>query len=71
MSFIEKIFLKTQKIREIVTVENIGLVRLLDITAGSGVKTNTKLTQIFKLREKSKTGIQICLYTVTLTSNFG
>ena len=57
MSFIEKIILKTQKIRGIVTVENIGLVRLLDLTAGSGVKTNTKLTQIFKLREKSKTGI--------------
>ena len=71
MSFIEKIFLKTQKIREIVTVENIGLVRLLDITAGSGVKTNTKLTQIFKLREKNKTGIQSCLYAVTLTPNFG
>ena len=70
MSFIEKIFLKTQKIREIVTVENIGLVRLLDITAGSGVKTNTKLTQIFKLRKKSKTGIQSCMYTVTQTPNF-
>ena len=36
-------------------------------TADFGVKTNAKLTPIFKLREKSKTGIQSCLFTVTLT----
>ena len=54
--------------REIEGVENIRLVRLLDLTAVFGVKTNAKLTPIFKLRKKSKTGIQSCLYvTVTLT----
>ena len=52
--------------REIVIVENI----LLDLTADFGVKTNAKLTPIFKLREKSKTGIQSCLSTVTLTPIF-
>ena len=44
--------------KEIVIVENIRLVRLLDLTADFGVKTNAKLTPIFKLREKSNTGIQ-------------
>ena len=38
--------------------ENIRLVRQLDLTADFGVKTITKLTPIFKLREKSKTSIQ-------------
>ena len=54
-------------IREFVIVENIRLVCLLDLTADFGVKTNAKLTPIFELREKSKTGIQSCLYTVALT----
>ena len=49
--------------REIVIYENIRLVCLLDLTADFGVKTNAKLMPIFKLREKSKTGIQSCLYT--------
>ena len=53
--------------REIVIVENIRMVRLLDLTADFGVKTNAKLKPIFKLRVKSKTDIQSCLYTVTLT----
>ena len=44
--------------KEIVIVENIRLVRLLDLTADFGVKTNAILTPIFKLREKSNTGIQ-------------
>ena len=52
--------------KEFVIVENIRLVRLLDLTADFGVKKNAKLTPIFKLREKVKTGIQSCLYTVTL-----
>ena len=30
--------------------------RLLDLTADFGVKINAKLTPIFKLQEKSKTG---------------
>ena len=34
--------------REFVIVENIRLVRLLDLTADFGVKTNAKLTPIFK-----------------------
>ena len=51
--------------REIEIEEN--LVRLLDLTADFGVKTNAKLTPIFKLREKSKTGIQSCLYALTMT----
>ena len=57
-------------IREIVIVENIRLVRLLTancLLADFGVKTNAKLLPIFKLREKNKTGIQSCLYTVTMT----
>ena len=58
-------------IREFEVVKNIRLVCLLDLTMDFGVKINTKLTSIFKLREKSKTGIQSCLYTtVTLTPNF-
>ena len=57
-------------IREVVLVENIRLVRLLDLTADYEVKTNAKLTLNFKLREKSKPGFQSCLYTVTLTPNF-
>ena len=36
---------------KIVIVENIRLVRLLDLTADFGVKTNAKLTPIFKLQE--------------------
>ena len=56
--------------REIVTVENRRSVRLLDLTADFGVKTNAKLTPIFMLQEKRKTGIQSCLYTVTLTPIF-
>ena len=57
--------------REIVIVENISLVRLLDLTADFiGFKTNAKLTPIFKLREKSKTGTQSCRYTITLIPIF-
>ena len=41
---------------------------MLYLTVDFGVKT--KLTPIFKLRKKSKTGIQSCLYTVTLTPIF-
>ena len=44
---------------EIVVVENISPVCLLDLTADFGVKTNAKLTLIFKLREKSKTVRQL------------
>ena len=55
-------------LREIVRVENICLVRLLNLTADFGVKTNAKLTPIFKL--VFKTGIQSCLYTVSLTPIF-
>ena len=44
-------------LRDIVIVENIRLVRRLALTADFGVKTNAKLTQIFQLRERSKTGI--------------
>ena len=47
-----------------------SLVRLLELIADFGVKTNAKLTPIFKSREKSKTGIQSCLYTATLTPTF-
>ena len=47
-------------------LKNSRLVCLLDLTADFGVKTNAKLTPIFKLREReSKTGIQSCLYTGT------
>ena len=54
--------------REFVTVENISPVCLLDLTADDiEVKTNTKLTPNCQLREKSKSGIPSCLYTVTLT----
>ena len=58
------------KNREIVVVENIRLVGLLDLTSVFGVENNAQLTPIFKLQEKSKTGIQSCLYTVTLTPIF-
>ena len=51
-----------KKSTDIVIVEN--------ITADFGVKRNAKLTPIFKLQEVSKTGIQSCLYTVTLTPIF-
>ena len=51
------LFELTFKTRELVIEENIRLVRLLDLTADLGVKTNANLTQIFQLREKSKTGI--------------
>ena len=44
-------------IREIVIVENIRLVRLLDLTADFGVKTSAKLTTMLKLREKRKPDI--------------
>ena len=53
-----------QTFREFVIVENKRLVCLLDLTADFGVKTNAKLTPIFELREKSKTGIQSCLYRI-------
>ena len=53
-------FLKT---RDIAIVENIRLVRLLDLTADFELKKKRKL------REKRKTGIQSSL-TVTLTSFF-
>ena len=57
--------------REIAIVENLWLlVRLLDLTADFGVKTNAKFSPIFKLRKESKTGIQSCLYTVTLIPFF-
>ena len=46
------------KSREIVIAENIDLVRLLDLSADFGDKRNAKMTPIFKLREKSNTGIQ-------------
>ena len=49
------------KSREIVIAENIDLVRLLDLSADFGDKRNAKMTPIFKLREKSKTGIPSCL----------
>ena len=45
--------MSVKRIREIVTVENIRLFHLLDLTADFGDKTNAKLTPIFKLREKS------------------
>ena len=50
-----------------IVIENIRLVSLQDLTADLGSKANAKLTPIFKLGEKSKTGIQSCLYTVTVT----
>ena len=59
------------KTRHIVIVENIRLVHLQELTADFRVKMNAKLMPIFKLlREKSKTGFQSCLYTVTLTPFF-
>ena len=51
--------------REIVIVENIRLVHQLDLTGDFGVKTNAKLTPIFKPRDKSKSGIECYLYRVT------
>ena len=57
-------------VREFVIEENIHLLCLLDLTAVFGVKTNAKLTPNCQLRDKSKTGIQSCLYTVTLTQIF-
>ena len=60
-------------VRDIVIVENIRLVRLLALTADFGVKTNAKLTPIFKLRERraklvySKLAVSVQYYTVTLT----
>ena len=39
---------------------------MLDITADFEVKTKAKLTPNYQLWEKSKTGFQSCLYTVTL-----
>ena len=53
--------------RELVIVENIRQVCLLDLTADFRFKINTKLTPNSQLREKSKTGVHSCLYTVTLT----
>ena len=59
------------KPREIVIVENLRLVRLLDLTTDFGVlKANAKLTPILKLREKNKNVIQSCMYTVTQTPDF-
>ena len=43
---------------------------LLDLTADFEVKINAKLAQICQLRGKGKTGIQSCLYTVTLSPTF-
>ena len=43
----------TVMITEVVIVENIRLVRLLDLTADFGVKTNAKLTPICQLHGKS------------------
>ena len=56
--------------REFLILENICLICLLDLPADFVVKTTAKLKPIFKLREQSKTGIQSCLYTVTLTPIF-
>ena len=56
--------------RESVIVENIHLVCLLDLKADFGEKTNAKLSSICQLREKSKTGIQSCLFTVTVLRTF-
>ena len=50
--------------REFIIVENIRLVCLLDLTADFCVKATPNI----QLREK--TGIQSCLYTVTLTPAF-
>ena len=41
----------TVQTSEIVIVENIRLVRLPDLTADFGVKTNVKLMPIFRLRK--------------------
>ena len=43
--------------REIAIVEHIRLGHLLDYTVEFRVETSAKLTLIFKLRVKSKTGI--------------
>ena len=53
-----------------IIVENVRLVCLLDLTADFGVNTNTKLTPNCQLTEKSKTGIQSCMNTLTLTPIF-
>ena len=53
--------------REIVTVENRRSVRLLDLTADFGVNVDADLSATWE----SKTGIQSCLCTVTLTPIFG
>ena len=53
--------------REFVIVENKRQVCLLNLTADTGVETNAELTPICQLRVKNNTGIQSCLYAVTLT----
>ena len=40
--------------RDIVIVENIRLVRLLDLTADFGVKINAKLTPLFDEQRKKR-----------------
>ena len=61
------------KIREIVIVENKRLVRLLDLTADFRVKAN-KVDADFQVAKINTgiqvTGIQSCLFTVTLTPIF-
>ena len=42
--------------KEILKVENIRLVRLLELAADFGVKTNAKLTPIFKTEPKTEKG---------------
>ena len=69
-SHVAYVILKMDIIREFLIVENIHLVCLLDITADFGVKTNAKLTPNCQLHNQSKTGIQSCLYKVTLTLIF-
>ena len=56
--------------REFGIVEKIRLDFLLDLNADFGAKTNAKLTPNFQRGGKRKTGIQSCLYTVTLSPTF-
>ena len=65
--------MRMEKVREILILENIHMyvvVSQLDLPVDFGVKTNAKMTPMCKLREKSKTGSQSCLYAVTLTPIF-
>ena len=56
--------------REFIIVENIRLASLIDLTADFEVKANAKLTPNYQLHSQSKTGIQSCLNTLTLTPVF-